>query len=208
MRIRGDFNRVFRRRLARMKRSLPDTLALHIEGMIADGQSLPPPRSYTEVIAAVSQPIFTYCMIEIDPEKPARRRARHGQDSSRLSSQQNFGVRKLSRPAELRAEIIKRLQWHRSAQFHPLWSRWKPTPTCQAVRSPAGTLVLPFHAVLAGLLARCATRSLKRSPWTTTWSRNSRRAASASPSRIAFTMAVCSPNETFIRLRTRSWSLR
>ncbi len=55
------------------KASLPDALALHIEGMIADGQKLPPPRSRQAVLGAVDQPVVADYVVEIEPELPASR---------------------------------------------------------------------------------------------------------------------------------------
>jgi predicted RNase H-like HicB family nuclease len=50
------------------KAGLPKALTLHIEGMIADGQFLPPPRNRSVVLAAVDQPVVTDYVIEIEPD--------------------------------------------------------------------------------------------------------------------------------------------
>jgi len=48
-----------------VKASLPDALALHVEGLMQDGQSLPPPRSRHEVLKTVGQPVVADYLIEI-----------------------------------------------------------------------------------------------------------------------------------------------
>ncbi len=48
--------------------SLPDALALHVEGMIEDDRPLPAARSRIEVLAAVGQPIVSDYIIEIEPD--------------------------------------------------------------------------------------------------------------------------------------------
>lgn len=50
------------------KASLPDALALHIEGMIASGLPLPTPLSRVAVLAAVDEPVVTDYVIEIEPD--------------------------------------------------------------------------------------------------------------------------------------------
>lgn len=51
-----------------VKASLPDTLSLHIEGLIEDRRSLPVPRSRIEVLASVGQPVICDYLIEIEPD--------------------------------------------------------------------------------------------------------------------------------------------
>lgn len=50
------------------KASLPDALALHIEGLIEDGHDLPAPRSRTEVLASVGEPVVRDYLVEIGPD--------------------------------------------------------------------------------------------------------------------------------------------
>ncbi|MBK8174356.1 MAG: type II toxin-antitoxin system HicB family antitoxin [Rhodospirillales bacterium] len=62
------------------KASLPDALALHVEGMIADGRGLPAPRTRIEVLTSLEQPVFHDYVVEVEPEadfpQPSDRRAK------------------------------------------------------------------------------------------------------------------------------------
>ncbi len=49
-----------------VKASLPDALALHIEGLREDGRKLPTPRSRHAVLAAVGQPVIGDYVVEIE----------------------------------------------------------------------------------------------------------------------------------------------
>lgn len=49
------------------KASLPDALALHIEGMIADRRKLPSPHTRIEVLASIGKGIAADYVIEIEP---------------------------------------------------------------------------------------------------------------------------------------------
>lgn len=55
------------------KAGLPDALALHIDGMIAGGLPLPPPRRRAAVLAAVDEPVVTDYVVEIEPDAPAEK---------------------------------------------------------------------------------------------------------------------------------------
>lgn len=49
---------------------LPDALALHVEGMLADGRPLPDPRSRAAVLATLDDPVVADYIIEIEPDAP------------------------------------------------------------------------------------------------------------------------------------------
>lgn len=53
------------------KASLPDALALHIEGMTEDGRELPLPRSRAEILTSLGKEVADDYVIEIAPDAPS-----------------------------------------------------------------------------------------------------------------------------------------